>query len=251
VHAAERSRSGDSYVYDLDIRDAAGSLVERWTGLCLRAVRRNDGRGPWLPALLGAYLERHAEPALGARVRCVVLPDEADEGGAPRGTQARRARTAAAVAWAADRQVTVRYRPDGRPEADGGPRMSASHGAGVTLALLGEPAVACDVEPVRPHTAREWRGLLGADGAALAGSLAAARTEDPQTAATRVWSAAECVRKLGRSRVDLTLDAFPGAAEDAGWAVFRSGDARIATFATALSGTGGPVVFALTTQGAP
>ncbi|WP_225850070.1 type I polyketide synthase [Streptomyces sp. HPF1205] len=248
VHAAERSRSGDSYVYDLDIRDATGTLVERWTGLCLRAVRKSDGRGPWPPALLGAYLERHAEPALGAQVRCVVLPDE---GGAPRGTRARRERTAAAVAWAANRPVTVRYRPDGRPEPADGRRMSASHGAGVTLAVLGEPAVpaqvACDVEPVLPRTDQEWRGLLGADGPALVRAVAAALAEDPDVAATRVWSAIECVRKLGRVRVDLTLADGTGAA-DGRWAVFRSGGARIATFATTLSGADGPVVFALTRE---
>jgi hypothetical protein len=56
LHAVERSRVGDTYTYDLDIRDAGGAVVERWEGLRLEAVRRADGSGPWVPALLGPYL---------------------------------------------------------------------------------------------------------------------------------------------------------------------------------------------------
>ncbi len=56
--ARERHRDGDSYTYDLDVRDPDGALVERWEGLRLRAVRKQDGSGPWVPSLLGPFLER-------------------------------------------------------------------------------------------------------------------------------------------------------------------------------------------------
>ena len=46
LHAQERSRDGDTYIYDLDVRDEQGVLVERWEGLRLRAVRKLDGTGP-------------------------------------------------------------------------------------------------------------------------------------------------------------------------------------------------------------
>ncbi|MET8067826.1 SDR family NAD(P)-dependent oxidoreductase, partial [Micromonospora sp. NPDC005313] len=74
--ATERSRDGDTYVYDIALRDADGSVIERWTGLHLRAVRKRDGRGPWAPALLGPYLERTIGDLTGIRAAVVVEPDD-------------------------------------------------------------------------------------------------------------------------------------------------------------------------------
>src|SRR5205814_1056433 len=56
LDARERSQDGDSYVYDLDVRDPDGVLVERWEGLTLRAVRKRNGAGPWVPSMLGPDL---------------------------------------------------------------------------------------------------------------------------------------------------------------------------------------------------
>ena len=75
LHAVERVRDGDTYTYDLDVRDSKGSLVERWEGLRLHAVRKPGGAGPWVPALLGPYLERQAAPFLQRPVRCAIEPD--------------------------------------------------------------------------------------------------------------------------------------------------------------------------------
>jgi enediyne polyketide synthase len=61
LHAEERWREGDKYVYDLDVRAPDGTLVERWEGLTLHAVRKQDGSGPWAPVLLGPFLERRSE----------------------------------------------------------------------------------------------------------------------------------------------------------------------------------------------
>ncbi|HEY6315311.1 MAG TPA: SDR family NAD(P)-dependent oxidoreductase [Streptosporangiaceae bacterium] len=58
--ATERHRVGDTYTYDLDVCAPDGRIVERWEGLRLQAVRKNGGHGPWIPALLGPYLERQA-----------------------------------------------------------------------------------------------------------------------------------------------------------------------------------------------
>ncbi|MEU6405223.1 type I polyketide synthase [Streptomyces sp. NPDC046985] len=243
LHAVERSRDGDSYVYDLDVRDASGTLVERWTGLELRAVRKLDGYGPWEPALLGPYLERRAEEVLAEPVRIAVHPDGPDADGAP---GARRARTAHAVGQALGRPVTLRHRPDGRPEADGGPCVSASHGAGVTLAVAGPRPVACDVQSVAERAPDEWEGLLGAGGVALARLIAAEHGEELSLAASRVWGAAECLRKAGRARVELTADGRPGAPDR--WVVLRHGDDRIATVPALLHGTPRPALFAVLAQ---
>jgi len=80
MYATELSRTGDTFLYDVDVRDGAGEVVERWEGLKLQAVRKQDGRGPWVPVLLGPYLERRLEEVL----------DQAPPGRARRGAGRRR-----------------------------------------------------------------------------------------------------------------------------------------------------------------
>ncbi|MDQ3785694.1 MAG: SDR family NAD(P)-dependent oxidoreductase, partial [Actinomycetota bacterium] len=58
LDARERSQDGDSYVYDIDVLEPGGRVVERWEGLTLRAVRQKDSSGPWVSAMLSGYLER-------------------------------------------------------------------------------------------------------------------------------------------------------------------------------------------------
>lgn len=244
LHARERSRDGDTYIYDLDVADADGRIVESWRGLELRAVRKLDGAGPWQPLLLGPYLERRAPQVLGAALRCVVRPDDES---AHNGRDSRRRATAEALCWALGRAVEVRYRPDGRPEVDGA-FVSASHGAGVTLAVTGAGPVGCDVEAVLDRPAGDWSDLLGAEGMNLARLLASRGDEPLSVAATRVWGAIECLRKAGRVlATPLTADEpatglGPGTGR---WVLLRSGGARIATFATRLRGRVEPVVFTL------
>ncbi|WP_036371835.1 polyketide synthase dehydratase domain-containing protein, partial [Micromonospora sp. ATCC 39149] len=242
IHAVERLRQGDTYHYDVDVCDPDGNLVERWQGLRLHAVRKQDGTGPWLPALVGPYLERRVGAFLPDELRCVVRPDDADA----TGTQARRRQTARAVSWALGTETTVRYRPDGRPEVDADVRISASHAAGVTFAVAGaSAAVGCDVELAAARTGDEWAGLIGPDGVALATLLAREQGEELSVAATRVWGAVECLRKNGHARVDLVAE--PNGT--AGWVALRSGAARVATFVTALNDVGDPVVFTMLAEG--
>jgi enediyne polyketide synthase len=243
LHANERSRDGDTYIYDLDVRDQEGALVERWEGLRLQAVRKKDGSGPWEPSLLGPYLERRTEATLPATLRVAVLPD----GDEPvEGVEARRKQTAKTVSLALGSRTVVRYRADGRPEIEGGLNISSSHGAGVTFAVAGAQAVGCDVELAADRPAEEWSQLLGADGFALARLLAGERDEDLSLAATRVWGAIECLRKTGHALTRLTADAKPRADR---WVVLRAGNAQIATFTTALHTATDPVVFAMLTEG--
>ncbi|GAA4620102.1 type I polyketide synthase [Actinoallomurus vinaceus] len=249
LHAAERSRDGDTYIYDIEVRDSVGALVERWDGLTLQAVRKRDGTGPWLPALLTTYLERNVEPVLGdTGLRTVVVPDTVvpDGSGANSSTvAARRGRTDRAVGWALGRRTEVGHRPDGMPWVDGF-QVSSSHSAGITFAVVmpGDRAAECDVEAVTARTEGEWADLLGADGAALAATLAAERDEDYSVAATRVWGAVECLRKAGRARPALTADTVDGAASGP-WAALRGGDRRIASFVTTVRNVAEPLVFTM------
>ncbi|MEV5573143.1 type I polyketide synthase [Spirillospora sp. NPDC052269] len=241
--ATERERDGDTFVYDIAVRDAGGRTVERWEGLRLQAVRRTDGRGPWVPPLLGSYLERTVEELLGLKAAVAVEPNE--PGGSGGDVAARRARTARAAGRALGRPVAVRYRADGRPETDEIGVLSAAHGAGLTLCVASDTTVSCDVEAVAARSDRDWAGLLGVRHG-LAGVLARDGEEEPDVAATRVWAAAECLRKAGLpDDAPLTAAGRPRA----GWAVFASGGSRVATFATTLRDRPGPVVFAVLTGG--
>jgi enediyne polyketide synthase len=240
MSARERWRDGDTYLYDVDVYGPAGNLVEQWVGLRLQAVRRQDGSGPWLPALLGPYLQRRLEEVLGRQLRCAVQPDlEQSVGNA---VPLRRARTATALAWALGGEVALGYRPDGKPEVAGGPQVSSAHGPGLTFAVAAGTPVACDVELAVERSKREWSGLLGADGLWLSEVLSSSHREDLAVTATRVWTAVECLRKTGHANAAALTGGEP---RDDQWVLLRFGSARIATFATRLVGLSRPLVFAV------
>ncbi len=244
LHAAERSRDGDTYTYDLDVRDSKGRLVERWEGLRLHAVRKTGGSGPWVPVLLGPYLERQAAPFLHRAVRCAIEPDPVVTS---HDVVPRRKQTSAAVSGMLARPVTVLHRGDGKPELLGeGMSVSASHGAGVTLAVGGTGRVGCDVEVVRERTVQDWQALLGAGMFELAELVQRERGEELPVAATRVWSAVESLRKAGRVLPGPVV--LAGAGGD-GWVLLESGHSRIATFCTRLRDEPNPVIFAILTEG--
>ncbi|MEU8639224.1 type I polyketide synthase [Amycolatopsis sp. NPDC048633] len=239
LDAKERSQDGDSYVYDLDVRNPDGTLVERWEGLKLRAVRKRDGAGPWVPSMLGSYVERSCERLLGGTRSVVLEPDPA--GRPAEGIAERRAQTALAVGRALDRPVEIRYRPDGKPECDGGVHITASHTAQLTLAVAGTGPVACDIETAIERSEEDWAGLLGEELLALGRLLAADTGEPVSVANTRVWSALECVRKTGSMTQALTVRQV----DADGWALLASGNARIATWSTTVNDRTAPIVFAV------
>ncbi|WP_158883809.1 type I polyketide synthase [Amycolatopsis anabasis] len=240
LDARERSQDGDSYVYDLVVRDLTGTVVERWEGLVLRAVRKRDGAGPWVPAMLGPHLERALERVLGAGPAVVVEPDPA--GGAAATVEERRARTRLAVGRMLAAPAGPRYRPDGKPEVDG-VTVSASHGAGLTLAVLGSGDLACDVEAAAERGEPDWAGLLGPGLLAVRDLLTAETGDSAAVAGTRLWSALECVRKTGSTTQELALHRV----HPDGWVTLSAGNARVATWVTAVNDRPDPVVFAVLT----
>ncbi|WP_433259931.1 SDR family NAD(P)-dependent oxidoreductase [Actinosynnema sp. CS-041913] len=232
LDARERSQDGDSYTYDVDLRTPSGELVERWEGLRLRAVRKQDGSGPWVPSLLSSIVERSLEQVLGGSRRVVVEPDPANAD--------RRAQTALAVSRALGVPTEVRHRPDGKPEIDGGHTVSSSHGGGLTFAVVGAGRLACDVEPVVARSAADWAALLGPSALPVR-DLLVADGEDAAVAGTRVWCAVECLRKTGSTSQALTVDrVLPD-----GWTVLSAGDAKVATRLTRVHGRPDPLVFAV------
>ncbi|MPZ81276.1 MAG: SDR family NAD(P)-dependent oxidoreductase [Actinophytocola sp.] len=237
MDARERSQDGDSYVYDVDVLNTSGVVVERWEGLTLRAVRRRNGEGPWVPSLLGSYLERAAERVLGGTRAVAVEPDPVT--GLVEAAD-RRAQTELAASRALGRRAGVRYRPDGRPEIDGG-TVSATHGATLTMVVTGAGRMSCDVEVVVERAAQDWVGLLGERQIGVCDLVATEAGESASTAATRVWSALECLRKAGITTQALTLDRV----DQEGWVLLSDGDTRIATWVTTVNDVSEPVVFAV------
>ncbi|RSM56197.1 erythronolide synthase [Amycolatopsis sp. WAC 01376] len=237
LDARERSQDGDTYAYDLDVYGETGVLVERWVGLRLRAVRRGDGARPWVPSLLGPYLERSVERLLGPGRVIVVEPDD---GSGDDSVTARRARTTLAASRALGHEVEVTHRPDGKPEVLG-TGLSASHGAGLTLVVTGAPRLGCDVQQVAERSEQEWANLLGDGLLELGRRLASEGGESAGVAGTRLWSALECLRKAGMTTSELVVDAVHAD----GWTTLSAGDVRIATWVTEVAGARERAVFAV------
>jgi enediyne polyketide synthase len=217
--ATERGRDGDTYVYDIAVRTRDGQVVERWEGLRLQAVRKKDGRGPWVPPLLGPYLERTLEDLTGVRLAVCVEP----------GQQGEQAREALAVA-----RIAGRSRADAR-----GNTVATAHMDGLTLCVTGPGAAGCAIAPVREiHEP--------AAQAALAERVAAETGERADTAAARVSAAVRCLRGAGLGDAEpLTLT--PG--ERDAWVVFASAGLRVATLVTAVRDVPEPVVIAVLIEG--
>jgi enediyne polyketide synthase len=228
--ARERSRHGDEFVYDLEIRGIDGDLRERWEGLRLRAVDRSDLPAVWSSALLGPYVEGRLQEILpGAGVRVALEAGDA---------------VSHLLAGAA-----VRHRPDGKPEAgeDGSHQISVAHAGDLVLAVSRDGRIGCDLEPVAERSAEVWRGLLGEERFRLAERIAHERGETASAAATRVWAAAESLTKAGVPHgAPLLLE--PAVLDRRGadaWVLLRSGRLRVGTFLAPVRELAGPAALAV------
>ena len=189
VYARERSCEGNSFTYDVIVADQSGRVLEHWEGLKLGVAGRKKldvGRSAYL---LGIYLERRLSELLpGTDVAIRVMQDASMD---------RRARADALICTSLGEPVTVWRRADGRPEAASAAQLSVAHAGPLTLTVLGEGPVGCDIEPVTCKSSSVWRNLLRADRYDLAQTVSGEMNEDFDTAATRVWTANECLKKAG------------------------------------------------------
>ncbi len=216
VSARERSREGKNLIYDLEIRDSRGALVERWRGLALRVVEETS-RPPLLaPPLWGPYLERRLpELVPGAAPRVAVERDGDRQVGRDR-----------AVGRILGAGAAILHRPDGKPEVAGGGAVSVAYSGDKVLAVTGREPLGCDLEVVRERSDTVWLDLLGAERHRLGRLLALEHDEDPDAAATRVWAASESLKKAGRGP-DAPLTLSGGSA--GGWVLLASGPLIVAT----------------------
>lgn len=227
VRAQERRREGNNFFYDVEVTNARGELLERWEGLRLRGVEALETRAPWPGPLLAPYVERRLEEQLASVA--VVFGNATGE---------------AAMQQALRTVERIWRRPDGRPLAETG-NVSAAHSQNFTLAVAGGGRAACDLETVSPRPGDVWRDLLGAERFKLAGRIALERTEDIDTAATRLWTALECLKKAD---CPVTTPLILEATTEDGWVLLRAGSLTVATCAVAVREAKGRLVVAVLTD---
>lgn len=236
VSARERRREGSIFIYDLEIV-AAGGACERWQGLSLRAVTAPASRDAWPLPLLAPYVERRLEELLPAPRLAVAVERAAG--------RARRAASDQALAALLGEPTAVARGPDGRPEGPGGRSVSVAHAQNLVLAVTGRGPLGCDLELVGERAPEIWRDLLGSDRLALAALLAGERGEASGAAATRVWAAAECLKKAGLpAGAPLVL----ASVTPDGWVLLRSGRLTVATLVTGVAQEPGRLTLAIAAE---
>jgi enediyne polyketide synthase len=235
VRAKERSRDGNNFVYDVEVTDARGEVIERWDGLRLRAVELMTSVEAWPDALLGPYLERRLEELADAGMPVKVA--------LARGLRAERpASSDAVIRQALGNAAHIWRRPDGKPVFLGGESISAAHALDYTLAVACASGTACDLEAVATRTGAVWCDLLGEEKFKLAERIAHERRESVDAASTRLWTAMECMKKIGQpAQSPLVLES----STDDGWTLLRSGTIMISTCVTAVRGMKSPLGMAV------
>jgi enediyne polyketide synthase len=248
VRAQEREHIGDRFVYDLTITSPDGQC-ERWEGLRLQRVDQANPTARWAEPLLAPYLERRLgelAPGAGATVAVVShgSTNGASNGDAANWLTTRRMASDHAIAAAVGEPVEVHRRADGKPIVALEHAVSVAHAAAITLSIASDRRlVACDAEPVVSRETREWTDLLGAERMTLARLIAQqSPADDFDAAATRLWSANECLKKAG-----LPTDAplvFRDATPDR-WVILAAGAVTIATWVGAVRNQSAPLAVAL------
>jgi enediyne polyketide synthase len=216
AHARETARSGDDFVYRVEVIDAAGAAVERWEGLRLRAVESRPPERTWPDWLTAVYLERLVlETAPWSGVEVALGPASPRNRGA--------------------------HRPDGKPDGN----VSFSRCGGRRLSVRAATSCGCDLERVEPRPGGAWNDLLGADRHRLAIEIADAAGVTLDTAGTHVWCALESLRKAGlRTGAPITLR---GSASD-GAVTLLSGAAVVVSCPALLPGMDAPAVAAIAVE---
>jgi enediyne polyketide synthase len=188
----------------------------------------------WPACLLGPYLERQLEE-LAPESRVSVAIEFAEQ-------FARKSGSDAAIKKALGRPGQIWRRPDGKPLTTNGDEVSAAHCLGFTFAVAGPEGTACDAEAVVERPQAQWHDLLGEDRLKLAGRIARETSEATDIAATRLWTAMECLKKAGRPPEAPMV--WHSKAPN-GWVLLRSGKLMIVTCPLSLRGKQSPVVVAI------
>ena len=234
MHAVERTHDKELFIYDVEVSEQDGRVIERWEGLRLKTIAGTEHEGNWVAPLLGPYLERKVREYIPAAEVSVAVDIGFNDN--------RRNRSDRAIRRVLGCDVSVTRRPDGKPEVSGNINVSTSHAGDITMAVAGRGAVGCDTQPVVERPEEEWRNLLGPEKCQLAATVAREAGEDKATAATRIWAVAECLIKVGANTdTPLILER----ADRDSWVLFTSGHYKAATLVASITGCDRPLVLAV------
>jgi enediyne polyketide synthase len=235
VYAKERSHDGNTFIYDLEICDRSGQILEHWQGLQLKVIQSSLAKDPWVESLLAPYLERRIQERFpSADIAVIVDCDSNVE---------RRVRSDRAIQQAIGSKVPIWRRFDGKPEVVGCQQVSVSHAEALTIAIAGKGAIACDVEPVVSRPVSIWQDLLGTERFKLAEIIHQETGEDQNTAATRIWTAIECLKKAGAiENAPLILASLTASNDEV---LLQSGDLSISTFDISVQSFAHKLVFSV------
>jgi enediyne polyketide synthase len=237
VRAQERERLADGFVYDVELTDTEGRVLERWERLQLHAISGAEFKGPWPEGLLTPYVERCLlELIPGADVSIAFELDQ---------TSDRRERSTRAIESALGTGCVIR-RADGKPEACDGRNVSASHCGDLTMAVAALSPVGCDLELVSTRPPGIWSDILGVERFKLAEVISREAQETLDVAATRVWTSLECLKKAGAGLSAPLV--FAGVASN-GWILLASGEMKIASCVIKRDGEKEDMAIALLTGG--
>jgi enediyne polyketide synthase len=164
------------------------------------------------------------------------------------GEGSREERRSRALGRALGADAVLYRRPDGKPEVPDGPHVSVSHADPLTLLAVSGGPVGCDMER-RPQAPGDWSSRLDAARWDLARVIARAAGEDEGTAALRVWTVLESLKKAGHAPgTPLVLSRT----ESDGWVLLGAGRSAAATWTpSGPAGTDGLVVGFLVTPSDP
>ena len=217
VHAKEREHFANGFVYDVELTDTNGQVRERWERLHLHAVNGTNFQGPWPEGLLTPYVERCLLALIpDAKVSVAFELDHASH---------RSDRSTRTLERALETSGIVR-RVNGKPETIDGRYVSVSHANDLTMAIAGNSPVGCDLELVATRPPEIWSDILGVERFKLAEVISREVQETLDVAATRVWTATECLKKAGAGMAAPLV--FVNAARD-GWILLASGELKIAS----------------------
>lgn len=245
VHAEERERLTNGFVYDVELIDAEGHVRERWERLHLRAISGTEFKGPWPEGLLTPYVERSLLELVPGADISIAFERNGTSDQTPDQMLARRDRSTRAIERALGAGCIVR-RASGKPEACDGRHVSASHSGNLTMAVAGNSTVGCDLELVATRPPEIWCDMLGVERFRLAEVISREAQETLDVAATRVWTSAECLKKAGAGMTAPLV--FAGTAPN-GWVLLASGELKIASGVVQIDGEKEDLAIALLTGG--
>jgi enediyne polyketide synthase len=234
LSAQERWRQGDRFCYDFTLQNQAGQIRELWEGLELHKVSPITWQTGWQEALLAPYVERRLQELIPATLLRVALHREISSD--------RSLRSEHAFQKVLGLPLEIVKRPDGKPEIPRSDwKISAAHAGDLTLATAGMTTVACDLESVVERDQQTWHDLLGTH-YDLIPVINQDTHETSEKAATRVWTARECLKKAGALlETPLTIKE---SAQD-GWILFAAGEMTIASAMTNLKSHDAPLALAV------